>query len=298
MDNIITFWYHMGYDFVRIEIIPPYPGVNSLEAFDTAMGSKNSKRNWQDLTRGPIMNWDDFENYNWPEITDNDFYIHKYICDNLPEGMGFISCHAGGVYEHASRILGYENLCTNLIDNSKLVEAVINKVGEITMKYNKYLLELDKLVAILQGDDLGFNTQTLIPPKDIRKYILPWHKKFAEQTHKYGKSYYLHSCGKIDAIMEDLISDVKIDGKHSFMESVAPIKEYKKLYGNRICLLGGIDMDILSRYETNDLKKYIREVIDDCAPGGRFAVGAGNSIPSYVPVENYLTMVNETMNYR
>ncbi|MHB1274995.1 MAG: uroporphyrinogen decarboxylase family protein, partial [Candidatus Humimicrobiaceae bacterium] len=221
----------------------------------------------------------------------------RYICKNLPEGMGFISCHAGGVYEHAVRLFGYENLCINLIDNPELVKAVIDKVGEITLKYNEYLLKLDKLAAILQGEDLGFKTQTLISPKDIRKYILPWHKKFAQQTHDEGKSYYLHSCGKIDNIMEDLIVDVKIDGKHSFMEGVAPIEEYKKLYGDRICLLGGIDVDILSRYEVDDLRKYVRKVIDSCAPGGRFAVGAGNSIPSYVPVKNYLTMIDETLNY-
>ncbi|GAI89056.1 unnamed protein product [marine sediment metagenome] len=211
--------------------------------------------------------------------------------------MGFVTCHAGGVYEYASRLMSYEGLCFTLIDNPELFGTVTDRLGSIIYEYYKYLLKIENISIIFQGDDLGFNTQTLIFPQDIRKYILPWHKKFAEQTHEYGKSYYLHSCGKIDVIMENLISDVKIDGKHSFMESVAPIKEYKKLYGDRICLLGGIDMDILARYETNDLKKYIRGVIDYCAPGGRFAVGAGNSIPSYVPVENYLTMVNETINY-
>ena len=39
----------------------------------------------------------------------------------------------------------------------------------------------------------------------------------------------------------------------------------------------------------------MRELIDDCAPGGRFAVGSGNSIPDYIPVENYLTMMDEAL---
>ena len=29
--------------------------------------------------------------------------------------------------------------------------------------------------------------------------------------------------------------------------------------------------------------------------GGRYAVGSGNSIPSYIPVENYLAMVDEAL---
>ena len=32
-----------------------------------------------------------------------------------------------------------------------------------------------------------------------------------------------------------------------------------------------------------------------CAPGGRFAIGSGNSIPDYVPVENLLTMLDEVL---
>jgi len=103
----------------------------------------------------------------------------------------------------------------------------------------------------------------------------------------------LHSCGKIDAIMEDLIEDVKIDGKHSFQNGVASINEAKDLWGDRICLLGGVDIDKLSRLDPENLRKYVRKIIDYCSPGGRFAIGSGNSIPSYIPVENYLTMLNE-----
>lgn len=95
--------------------------------------------------------------------------------------------------------------------------------------------------------------------------------------------------------MEDLIADVKIDGKHSFQDNVVPIWEYKKRWGDRIALLGGIDVHKLATLGTDDLRRHVRKVIDLCAPGGRFAVGAGNSIPSYVSVENYLTMMDEAL---
>lgn len=38
-----------------------------------------------------------------------------------------------------------------------------------------------------------------------------------------------------------------------------------------------------------------RQVIDTYFPRGRCAVGSGNSIPSCVPVENYLAMVAEAL---
>jgi uroporphyrinogen decarboxylase len=37
----------------------------------------------------------------------------------------------------------------------------------------------------------------------------------------------------------------------------------------------------------------MRLMMEKCAPGGGWAMGTGNSVPEYVPVENFLTMVEE-----
>jgi uroporphyrinogen decarboxylase len=294
LDNQIAFWYHMGYDYVRVEVSLPLPAISHVTK-DTAKGHEDHNRAWQGLEAGVIQTWEDFEGYPWPEVHDDNFYIHRYICDHLPDGLGFITCHAGGVYEHVSRLMGYEGVCYSLYDNPELLKAVTDRIGELILEYNKKLLELENLSVIFQGEDFGFNTQTLIPPDAIRSYFLPWHKKYAQLTHDSGRPYWLHSCGKVDDIMDDLIDDVKIDGKHSFQDNVMPIWEYKEKWGDRIALLGGIDLDKLTSYEPQRLRKYIRDVIEKCSPGGRFAVGAGNSVPSYIPVENYLTMIDEAL---
>jgi uroporphyrinogen decarboxylase len=182
-----------------------------------------------------------------------------------------------------------------IYENPGLLKAVVDRLGGLILKYNSHLLELDRLSVIFQGEDFGFKTQTLLSPNHIKEYFLPWHKKYAEMIHATGRPYYLHSCGEVSAIMEPLIRDVKIDGKHSFEDGVMPITQAKKLYGDRICLLGGVDVDKLTRLNPADLRKYIRGIIERCAPGGRFAVGAGNSIPSYIPIENYLTMLDEAL---
>jgi len=294
LDNQIAFWLHMGYDFIRCEVSLPLPAV-ALVTKDTAVGNEDHNRAWQGLHDGPIQTWDDFEQYPWPEVTDGNFYIHQYICDHLPDGLGFITCHAGGVYEHVSRLIGYQNLCLMIYDNPELVKAGADRLGELILEYNERLLQLDGLVAVFQGEDFGFNTSTLLPPDVIRQVFLPWHKKYADIVHQAGRLYLLHSCGQISSIMDELIDDVKIDGKHSFQDNVLPVTEAKRLYGDRIALLGGIDVHKLASLEPDALRKYVRHVIDVCSPGGRFAVGAGNSIPSYIPVENYLTMLDEAL---
>jgi uroporphyrinogen decarboxylase len=54
-------------------------------------------------------------------------------------------------------------------------------------------------------------------------------------------------------------------------------------------------MHVLASAEPEVLRRYVRDLIDTCAPAGRFAVGAGNSIANYVPLENYLTMLDEAL---
>ena len=294
LDNLIAFWYHLGYDFVRVEVSLPLPAVSHVTQ-DTAEGYEDHNMAWQGLEPGVIQSMEDFEKYTWPEITDNNFYIHDYICKHLPDGLGFITCHAGGVYEHVCRLMGYEGMCYALIDNRELVKAVTDRVGGLIYDYNKRLIKFDKISVIFQGEDFGFNTQTLISPKDIREFFIPWHSKYSRQAHSAGKHYYIHSCGKVEELMDDFINDVKIDAKHSFQDNVCSIIEYKKRWGDRIGLLGGVDVDKLTSYDPDTLRKYVRYIIDKCSPGGRFAVGAANSIPSYIPVKNYLTMLDEAL---
>jgi len=294
LDNVIAFWQAMGYDYVRVEVSLPLPAVSHVIR-DTAQVEEQHDRAWQSMTEGVITTWEQFEKYPWPQITDSCFYMHEYVCAHLPEGLGFVTCHAGGVYEHLSRLVSYQGLCLMLYDDPALFKAVTDRIGGLIEEYNRDLLQLDGLAAIFQGEDFGHKTGMLISPQAVRDYFLPWHKKYARMCHDAGKPYFLHSCGKVDAVMEDLINDVKIDAKHSFQDGVAPVIEWKGQYGDRIGLIGGIDMDVLCTSPAEQLRKYVRRTIDECSPGGRFAVGSGNSIPSYVPLENYLVMLDEAL---
>jgi uroporphyrinogen decarboxylase len=224
-----------------------------------------------------------------------DLFPLEYVHSHLPDGMGLISCHAGGLYEHLSAIFSYEGLALALYDAPDLVQAVADRVGELMEQYYRWLLQLNRLIAVFPGDDMGFRTGTLLAPDQLRKYTLPWHKRFARLAHEAGLPYFLHSCGNLAAIMDDLIDDVGIDGKHSYEDAILPITEAQARYGDRIAVLGGVDVDVLGRADPDAVRRYVRGIIDTCAPRGRFAIGSGNSIPSYIPVENYLTMIDEAI---
>lgn len=293
LDNFIAFWYQMGYDFVRFEQGLGFP-ENQLFAPDPVPGS-SKQRGWVDHRHGTIQSWADFERYPWPRIEELDFSAFEYINDHLPEGMGLMTCHGGGPFEHLSAIMSLEGLGLALYDAPDLVQAVSDKIGELMTAFYRHLCDLDRVIALFQGDDMGFRTSTLVSPVALRRFILPWHKRFAQMAHGRGVPYFLHSCGNVEAMMEDLIEDVGIDGKHSFEDAIIPVQEFQAEYGDRIAVLGGLDINILGAASPEAVRHKTRFLVEACGGRGRYAVGSGNSIPSYVPVENYLSMVDEAV---
>jgi uroporphyrinogen decarboxylase len=182
-----------------------------------------------------------------------------------------------------------------LYDQPDLVRAITDRIGELMLGFYRHLLDLPNLLAILPGDDMGFRTGTMIGPAALQKYTLPWHKRFAEMAHARGLPYFLHSCGNLETIMEHLINDVRIDGKHSFEDAILPVEDFQARYGGRIAVLGGVDINVLTLGAPEDVRRRVRQLIEVCGARGRYVVGSGNSIPSYIPVQNYLAMVDEAL---
>jgi uroporphyrinogen decarboxylase len=291
--NHIDFWYRMGYDFVRFEQGLPMPRF-SKSAADTADGAVGV-RNWVDQHHGSIESWDDFERYPWPDASAFDYSTFEYLSQHLPEGLGLIVSHGGGPFEHLSSILSLEGMCFLLHDDPKLVKAVADKIGGAMAMFYEHLSGLDNIIAVFQGDDMGHKTGTMIHPNDLREYCLPWHKRFAEIAHAHGLPYFLHSCGNMVELMEDLIEDVKLDGKHSFEDIIIPVEDFQEQYGDRLAVLGGMDIDRLAAGTPEQLREHSRYLMDRCGPRGRFALGSGSSIANYIPVENYLAMLDEAL---
>ncbi len=195
------------------------------------------------------------------------------------------------------RLLGYENLFILSQDEPELVEAVFEEWGKKVYEFYREAVRYPEVRAIFHGDDLGYKTGTMLSPDFLRRNVFPWFKKYASLAHEQGKMFWLHSCGNLTEIMEDLIEDVRIDALYSFEDNSSSIIDYKRKYGERIGLLGGIDMDKLARMNEPELRKYVREILDECMPT-RYALGSGNTIANYIPPENYLIMLDEGLRWQ
>lgn len=293
LDNLIFFWQRMGYDLMRYENALDFPGTSRM-AQNTAT-NEIQNRSWAEESQGMIASWEDFERYPFPRVEDFDFFPFEYLNRHLPEGMGLALAHGGGIFERVSWIFSIEKLCFLLYDQPELVSAVTQKVSDLQLAFYRHLLELDRLTAIFPGDDMGFRTATTISPAALRQYFLPFHTRLAEMSHARGVPYFLHSCGNLLKIMPDLLDTVKIDGKHSYEDAIMPIEIFQEKFGSRTAVLGGMDIHLLATAPEADIRARVRQLIATCGPRGRFAIGSGNSIPDYVPLKNYLAMMDEIL---
>ena len=95
--------------------------------------------------------------------------------------------------------------------------------------------------------------------------------------------------------MSDLLDVVKIDAKHSFEDAVLPVEEFLGTYGGRVAALGGLDVNFVSQASPDDVREYVYKKIAACAPYGRFAIGTGSSVTSYIPPGNYLAIIETVL---
>ena len=285
------FWQCTGFDYITVGTRISFPHGTRV-AEDTARLSAG-QRGWVEESKGPITNWDEFEQYPWPEVTPAAFEPFERFARVLPEGMKLAATIPGGPMENLTFLMGFESFSYALVDQPDLVAAIARRVDEVLCECVETTAGMECVGVQWINDDMGFKGGTLASPEVLRQYVLPSHKRLAEITHRHGKPVFLHSCGKLDAIMVELIDDIGIDAKHSFEDVIMPVWEAKRIWGERIGLLGGVDMDVLARGTQEQVRAYTRRCIAECLPGGGWALGSGNTIANYVPAANFLAMLDE-----
>jgi len=289
----------LGFDYVRQGIDAIEMPLNRTVTEDTAEIKREGGRNYIDETKGPITTWEEFEAYPWPDLEALTTRALAWYQENLPDDMCVIGGGGSGHFaEMLTWLMGYEALCYALFDQRDLVKAIADRMMEIYTSTMTQILQYDRVKICWGSDDMGFKTGPMIGPDDLREFVLPGHKRMAAMSHAAGRPYILHSCGNLFSIYEDLIEDVEIDGKHSFEDTIEDVRELKPNIGSRIALLGGIDLDFMCRHDEAAIRQRVRETLDICQIGGGYCLGTGNSVANYIPLENYLAMVDEGRRYR
>ncbi len=284
------FFKTMGYDTVSFEVAirESFPGGGALDKHITPA----------------ITSREDFINYPWEEIPElflkraDEFYMA--LKQSLPPGMKMIGGPGYGIFECVQDLTGYMNLCIMSYEDPELYADIFLAMRQLFVNIWQGFLDkyADMCAVARMGDDLGYKSNTMLSAEDIKRYIVPGYADIVRLSHSYGLPFLLHSCGNIFNVMEDIINVAKINAKHSNEDQIAPFSVWVERYGDRIGNFGGVDADVLCRTDKQQLKEYITDLLYSVGNEKGIAIGTGNSVPDYVPTENYINMIETVREYR
>ena len=276
---LLLAWRNMGYDYMLC-------GAGGGFGFPSGERDKASSVS---MNQGSLItDRESFEAYPWPNPDEADYSALED--PPLPEGMKLVVWGPGGVLENAVSLVGYERLCYLSLDDPDLMDDIFEAIGGRLARYYELSAGYESVGALMGNDDWGFKTQTMLRPDQMRRWVIPWHRRIVEAIHAAGKPAILHSCGNLETVMEDVIEDIGYDAKHSYEDQITPVEEAYERWGDRIAVLGGIDVDFLCRSTAEEIQERCRAMLARSEGRGGYALGSGNSIPAYVPQENFIAM--------
>jgi uroporphyrinogen decarboxylase len=278
-----------GYDYVNLTSTAAFPGFAFVR-------DAHQKEHSVSLNEGGVIaSWDDVHAYDWPDASRLDPSVLDAVTDDVPDGMMALMFTPGGVLENLIDLVGYDNLCYMLVDDRSLVAAIARKIGESLAGLYELIADHPRIGALIANDDWGFKTQTMVAPDDLREFVFPWYRRITSIVHEAGKPILLHSCGQLREVMDDVIDQMHFDAKHSFEDVILPVEEAYERWGDRIAVLGGIDVDFLCHEDPDAITARSKAMLERAFDRGGYALGSGNSIPEYVPDESYFAMIRAAL---
>jgi uroporphyrinogen decarboxylase len=286
----VEFWHRAGYDFIKLQ---PKADFNPMKiGIDTNVSYNDDGtifRKWASESNGVISNFDDFQNYKFPLSSEFDYTNFEKIKSLLPDGMGVVGQY-GDIFTMTWEMMGFESFSLALFENEELVKTLNDHLGKLVLNMFEYFVQSDIVNAIWYSDDIAYTNSLMVSPAVLDKYFFPWLKKIGDLAKRYNKPFIYHSDGILYDVMDKII-DCGVDAIHPIEPKAMNIADVKKKYGTHLCLIGNIDVDLLSRGTTVEIKNNVYKNIEEVGFNGGYCVGSGNSIPEYVKLENYIAMI-------
>ena len=188
--------------------------------------------------------------------------------------------------------MGVEGFSLALSENRPFLEEVLDRYFDWAVVVAERVAHLGFDVFV-STDDMAFKTSPFFSPRMFRELVLPRYQRVAE---KVSLPWVIHTDGNILPLLDDLLS-LGIVGLHPNEKGAVDIRAMKRDYGDRLCLLGNVDLNILGQGTPEETDREVKELIRDVGPGGGYIVTSGNSLAGYLRPENVVALSQAVQKY-
>lgn len=231
----------------------------------------------------PLPGLDDLPHYAFPD--GNDPQLTAGLLDGVPRDEKLV---AGEIYfplfDRASLLMGMQMLFEAMIDRPADVRELFRRIADYQIGVIRQYLAMG--VDIVRfAEDYGAQHSLLVSPRHWRALIKPELARMFAVAKEDGALVWLHCCGHVMEIIPDLI-EIGLNVLDPVQVRANDQAAVKRLYGDRLCIMGGMDTQYLLATATPDeVTEEVRARIALLGPGSGFILAPDTLIP--VPEANY-----------
>ena len=200
--------------------------------------------------------------------------------------------HYGGqfIWENMRQSMGDYTMYMSLVTDPDWIHDYNRVYTDLYKKcYAIYFDEADRPDGIWMYEDLGYKGSLFCSPRTLEELIFPYYAEMVEFFHSYDLPVVLHTCGFTEPALE-LIVAAGFDALNP-MEVKAgndPLRIAER-YGDRLCMIGGLDARILESGDRDLIKRKVTELIEGMKQRGTsFVYASDHSISTNVDYDDFL----------
>lgn len=184
----------------------------------------------------PLADWQALERYRWPDPDDPAFYEGMEGRFAGSEGKYVSTGIFMLLFERMHALHGFENTLADLYLERERIEMLADRIVEFDLGIIRNVARRfpDSIHGFGFTDDWGTQQAVFIRPQLWDEFFKPRYRRIFDAIHEAGWHVWMHSCGKVNAILEGLI-EVGLDVINLQQPRALGVEEIGRQFRGRIC---------------------------------------------------------------
>lgn len=246
-------------------------------------------QNTGQVVEHPLRNLDGLSDFPWPDPDDPQRYrdFERQLAG--AEDRFVMFCFGHGIFERLHMLCGMSETLMGLYKRPREMHEILDRILEHHLRVLDNCMKLAdrhpsgtsgvarSIHAAAMADDWGTQDQAFISVKHFREFFGPRYKRWFDAIKAAGLHTWMHSCGRINDILEELI-DCGLEVINSQQPTIVGIDEMSRRFRGRVCFESIVDtQSTLPRGTHEEIRAEARALLDKWGtPQGGFIVSDYN----------------------
>lgn len=242
--------------------------------------SRTEVKNMGLVTKHPLEDWDSLEDFKWLDPDDEALYADMDWQFEGSEGKYVYTSIFGLLFERMHHLHGFENTLMDLYLEREKLEYLADRIVDTQVRIIQNISRRfpGKIHGFEFTEDWGTETAAFISCELFEDFFVPRYKRIFGACKEAGWDIWMHSCGKINALIPQLI-ECGVNALNMFQPVTNGIEEIGREFAGKVCFYTCCDIQkTLVTGSMEQIRQEAKMLIDHWGTenGGFILVDYGN----------------------